>query len=433
MAKKTTPIRLRIAQTIAGKSFIPALGPIPSVGTTNRINDFTDKTSQLSAIVGWVSAANYAIVEDVSAVELVLYKKMPDGDKERIYEHEILDLLAQPNAVHSYEQFAQLHHTYVNVTGEGYILMLDGSGEPFTPTMGKLPTALHLLPAHEATLKVINDNYYQSVIKHGEKSYDVRSVLRDLVPDPLRPLYGRSVIAASAVEIDTDGQMKNWNRRFFANEARPGMVFSTEGELSEESYARLDQQIKDKHSGTENAYKPILVENGVTVHPYMLNQRDLDFLSSREFSRDEILAMMRVSPAMLGMVENVNKANMEGALAIHAKINTIPRMRRFVTLLNNLLVQKYDRTLELGFISPLGEDKTAKLEEAKAGVNSWMTIDEVRATYGMEPLPNGEGAQLYIQGIVTPLGVISQPSKASTETKGNKGVEGEQSRPKPRR
>lgn len=432
MAKKTTPIRLRIAQTIAGKSFIPSLD-IPAGVSANRINDFGDKASQLRAVMGWVNAGNEAIVQGVSSVEIILNRIKPDGDKERIYSHEALDLLYEPNAVHSYEQLMQLHHTYVNVTGEGYLSMVDQDGKPFTPSMGKLPSALHILPAHETSLQIVNDNYYQSVIRHKGNSYDVRSVLRDLLPDPLNPYYGRSIIAASAASIDTDEKMKQWNNNVFANDARPSAVFTTNEELSKDAYDRLNQQIKDQHSGSANAYKPLLLENGATVHPYMLNQRDLDFLNSRKFSRDEILAMMRVSPSMLGMVENVNKANMEGAIDIHHVINTIPRVRRFVTMLNMRLMRHYDRTLEFDFISPLGDDKEQKLKEAIEGVNKWMTIDEVRAMYGMEPLPDGQGAQLYAQGIVTPLSVISQPVATQTTVKAVKSAEGEQSRPKPKR
>lgn len=433
--KNQPPIRVRIAQLVAGKSFIPSL---PSVGYgagAARINEYRDKASQLQANLGWVSAANEAIVSSVAAVELVLYKKLPDGDKERVHEHEILDLLNQPNSIHGYEQFVQLHHTYVNITGEGYILLLDKNGQPFEPRMGRLPAALHLLPSHEASIQLRNDDYYNSQVMYKGTAYPIGTVIRDLVPDPMRPYYGRSVIAASASSIDTDEQMKEWNRNFFANEARPGMVFTTNEELSDASYERLNQQIKDMHTGTTNAYKPLLLENG-TVQPYMLNQKDLDFMNSRAFSRDEILAMMRVSPSLLGMVENVNKANMEGALDIHALINTIPRMRRFVTLLNNQLVKPFDRTLELGFISPLSDDKKQKLEEAKAGVNAWMTIDEVRDMYGMEALPSGAGEQLYVQGIVTPLEVLAnppapaKPSEADPNTA--KSLEGEHGRPKPR-
>ncbi|WP_407107253.1 phage portal protein [Rhodococcus aetherivorans] len=413
MPKDKTPLRVKIASKIAGKTFIPSLAAIDARlmgGGTHMINDFRDKQSQLEANLGWVAAANEAIVQGILSVPIKLGKKKSDGSREEVFDHDLLDLIKSPSAVHRYGQFADLHHTYVNLTGEGYILMLDRNGQPTEPRKGVLPASLHVLPAHAADLKLDQSNYYMSLVRHNGKEYPINTVIRDLVPDPLEPYRGRSVIAQGATTIDTDQQMKNWNRGFFANDARPGMVFTTNEELSDEAYNRLNQQIIDQHAGTANAYKPLLLENG-TVQPYMLNQKDLDFLSSREFSRDEILAMMRVSPAMLGMVENVNKANNEAALEIHHVINTIPRLTRFVDLLNAVLVTPYDRSYEFYFDSPIKEDAEAKLAEAKAGVNSWMTIDEVRALYGMDPLPNGQGEQLYAQGILTPLSVISNPKE----------------------
>jgi phage portal protein BeeE len=99
--------------------------------------------------------------------------------------------------------------------------------------------------------------------------------------------------------------MKEWNRRFFANNARPSLIFNTNEPLDDDAYERWRKQFQDEHGGTENAYKALLIEGG-DAKPYMLNQQDLDFLNSRKFSRDEILAMWRVSPGIIGAVENVN-------------------------------------------------------------------------------------------------------------------------------
>lgn len=412
MPKDKTPFRIKLARSIAGKSFIPNLDlhdRLMSGNGANVINDFNTKLAQLEGNLGWVAAANEAIVQGIIGVPIRLYRKETDGTRTEIFKHDLLDLIASPNAVHRYKQFADLHHTYVNLTGEGYILMLDRAGQPFEPKKGALPSSLHILPAHGTELK-LGTTYYESVVRFNNKEYPITSVIRDLVPDPLDPYRGRSIIAAAAKTIDTDEQMKDWNRRFFANNARPGLVFSTNEELSDEAYRRWKEQFSEEHTGAANAYKNLLIEGG-SVQPYMMNQHDLDFLASRKYSRDEILAMMRVSPSMLGMVENVNKANNDGALEIHHKLNTIPRLDRFLDLLNAVLVTPYDRNYEFDFESPVPEDKESKLKEAEGGVNKWMTIDEVRALYGMDPLPNGDGNQLYVQGIMTPLKAISSPSK----------------------
>lgn len=409
------PIRLRLARAILGaraKEFIPPLTTFDGWGmdATGRLKSFKTKPEQLQANIGWVFAANTAIADPCAAVELKLYRKKKDGDREEVTDGpalELMDLMDAPNLAHTGEQLRQLHFTYMNLVGESYVLMLK-NGEPYVPAKGILPDALQILPSHQCQF-ILGDTYTKSSIKFGQVKYPITAFIRDINPDPNNPYLGRSVIAAAAATIDTDEQMKEWNRRFFANNARPSLVFSSKEGLDDESYERWRKQFLDEHTGTENAYKPLLIEGG-DVKNVMMSQSDLDFLESRKFSKDEILAMFRVSPGILGMTENVNRANMDAAFYLHAVINVLPRVRQFVKQLNATLVQVYDPSLELDFENPVPEDVDAKLKAAKEGVNKWWTIDEVRDMYGEDPLPNKLGGQLYVPTATVSLDTIADPN-----------------------
>jgi HK97 family phage portal protein len=402
MAANKPPIRVRLANAILGsrvKGFISPLSPLDgwTLDGTGRLNQYTNATEQLKANMGWIFTANTAIVDPCSAVPLKLFKKATKGqEREEVDDHELLDLLSNPNAVHTGEQLRQLHHTYMNLVGESYILMTDLMGNPFAPAKGKLPAAFHILPAHQVSFE-LGSSYSSSWVKYNNIKYPLPSVIRDINPDPVNPYLGRSTIAAAAATIDTENQMKEWNRRFFANNARPSLIFSTNEQLDNDAYERWKAQFSDDHTGTENAFKPLLIEGG-DAKPYMLSQSDLDFLESRKFSRDEILAMFRVNPGIIGSVENVNKATITAAFYLHAVINIEPRVRQFVRQLNASLVQLYDSTLELDYENPVPEDVEAKLQAAKEGTNVWWTIDEARAMYGDDPLPDGLGEHIIIPG-----------------------------------
>lgn len=114
----------------------------------------------------------------------------------------------------------------------------------------------------------------------------------------------------------------------------------------------------------DGAFKSLVVENG-DVNPYMLTHQDLDFLASRAFTRDEILAIFSVSPSMLGMTTNFNRANMDAARYLHILLNVIPRLDDEMAMWNTQLVKKYDPTLELYYECPIPEDVGAKLKEAR--------------------------------------------------------------------
>lgn len=399
MAVSKPSIRQRVARRILGsqtKDFVQALSPLDgwSLNGTGRLQQYWDKASQMSANAGWCFAANTAIVDPTASVPLHLYFKKKDGDREEVFQHEILELLKAPNLVHTGEQMFQLHHTYMNFTGESYIWMIR-HGDGFEPRRGQLPDALQIFPSHQIQFH-LGTSYSKSVVKYNKTDYPITQFIRDLNPDPNQPYYGRSIIAAAAAAIDTEGQMVEWNRRLFANAGRPSMVFETNEALDDEAYRRWKMQFMDENTGAENAFKPLLIEGGTVTT--LMKQTDLDFINSRKFSRDEILAMWRVSPGVIGSVENVNRSNLEAGFYIHALINVVPRVRQFVRQLNATLVSVYDPNLELDYENPVPEDIEAKLKAAKEGINKWWTIDEVRDLYGDKPLPNGLGTEIVITG-----------------------------------
>lgn len=408
MKKLSLTDRVRVAVTGQTKGFIPSLAAIDAWGDT-PLSRYTTGPEQLRANIGMVYAANTAIVEPTAAVQLKLGKRGADGEIEEILEHPLLDLLENPSKAHDGETMRELHHTYRNLVGESYFLMVKG-GRPFEMKLGQLPDALQVLPAHLVEFKLGKSRYSDSTIKYGQTEYKLSEIIRDFVPDPGNPYVGRSIVSAAAAAIDTDESMQNWNRRMFKNNGRPGLVFNLQGDNIDSSvYDNLKQQMQELYSGG-NTFKSLVVENG-EVKPYMLNAQDLDFLASREFTQGEILGMFKVASAMIGMTKEFNRANMDGARYAHYLINVVPRLRKEVRMWNNALVKPYDPTLELYFDNPVPEDVEAKLKEATEGVNSWLTIDEVRAERGLDELPGGLGAQLYVPINTVPLSDISAPIK----------------------
>ena len=424
--------RLRIAFTGETKAFIPPLPDIDGLDSSAPLATFETKTEQLRKNIGWVFAANSAIVDDVAAVPLKLYRKKKDGDREEILEHEILDLInKEPSLVHDGESMRVLLHTYRNLTGEAFLLMRR-DGVPTDVRPGRLPQALEILPSHVTEFKLGKERYTDSTVRFGQTDYPIAEVLRSFIPNPADPYQGRSIISAAAAPVDSDEQMQSWNRRMFQNNARPGLIFNLTGDnVDSEVYDRLKSQVEEMYTN-DGVFRSLVVENG-EVKPYMLNQQDLDFLNSRAFTRDEILAMFKVPSAMLGMSKDYNRANIDGARYIHYLTNVVPRLRREVSMWNRLLVQPYDPTLELGFVNPIPEDVEARLNEAKAGTNTWMTIDEVRAERGMEPLPDKLGEQLYVPINSVPLASIATTLKPqpAQDANGNPS-EGKKSLPKPK-
>ena len=154
---------------------------VGDVGESITVSEYKTKQAQLMANVGWVYAANQVIADDCSAVRLKLMHKMADGDEEEVFSHEILDLLDDPNNVITAKQLWNLYYSYLNLTGEAYILKLDQNGNALEDK-SKLPSALFPLPSHLCDFHVGEKSWDESYVLYNGDRYPINAVLRDLNP-----------------------------------------------------------------------------------------------------------------------------------------------------------------------------------------------------------------------------------------------------------
>ena len=369
---------------------------VGDVGESITVSEYKTKQAQLMANVGWVYAANQVIADDCSAVRLKLMHKMADGDEEEVFSHEILDLLDDPNNVITAKQLWNLYYSYLNLTGEAYILKLDQNGNALEDK-SKLPSALFPLPSHLCDFHVGEKSWDESYVLYNGDRYPINAVLRDINPDPENIYNGMSIVRKASLTVDTDIQMKRWNNKLFKNGARPGVVVEVPDQLKDDAYNRLKQQFDEQYRGVGNAFNRVILEGGAKMSPFMMTTQDLDFLESKRFTRDEILAMFKVSGSNLGITEDVNRANAEAQEYSYAKRCIKPRLEQFVDFMNKRLLHPiYGGEYKLDFEDPIPENTEMRLREAEAGVNKWLTINEVRDMYGREALQNGNGDQLYV-------------------------------------
>ena len=395
-------IRKRFEQT--NKAFIPSLGDVFNGGDAfsmdaqSRVRKYGSKAEQIEANVGWTYSANDFIAEAFASVEMQLYDKKSE---KVITDHELITLIDSPNAIQNTEYtFRQLYSTYIKLTGEFYALPI------YINDNDALPAAIHILPPHTCSVEW-KSSYDESIVRVGNtKTYALTDVIRDIKPDPKNPKEGRGVVAAAASAIDIDEKAKEYNQQFYANSARPSIVVETNEALGTKERKRFEQQFNEQHTGVDSAFKPLIIEGGKVTFG-MLTQKEMDFLETRKFTKDEIFAMFKVPAGLVGMIASFNKANIEGAEYNFAKYVLEPLSKKWVQLWNQTLVARYNEKMKTDLIfrhvSTIPEDMKQKLDKIKS-TGAIMTIDEQRAEIGLEPLPNGEGAALV--GAGSPIQMI---------------------------
>jgi len=152
-------------------------------------------------------------------------------------------------------------------------------------------------------------------------------------PHPSKPWSGLSPMEAAAKGITIDQSAEEYSESFFKNAGIVSGVLEFREEADKKVLRQYKRQFQQEHGGAENAYKVLVTELGTKFTNISTSQKDMDFISQREWSRDEIIAVFRCNKHILGLTDSYNKATaMEAEKSFYTHA-IIPRATTFQQVL----------------------------------------------------------------------------------------------------
>ena len=164
----------------------------------------------------------------------------------------------------------------------------------------------------------------------------------------------------------------------------------------------MRKQWEEGHKGTTRAHRIAVLEEGLKYKPVSLSPRDMEFLKQRKLCREEICAVFKVPPALVGLYEYANYANAEHQNKAFWQKAIIPKLHKLEHKLNNSFLPmfehgrsrdsgKYFVRFDTSAIDALKESEDAKSQVQERLVRSGiMTINEVRRLENLPPVPWGD-------------------------------------------
>lgn len=367
----------------------------------------------LKSSVGWVYACVSAICDEIANIDLHLYK-YSNKKTEEVEQHPVLDILNKANDFTTKFDLFWLSQQYLELTGEC---------PWFVAKQGMKPTALYLLRPDKIEAKgAVNgqsDRLIEKYIYRVERGREIEISPDELIfikyPDPVRPFRGKGTLEAAALTFDIDDYSEKFNRNFFYNSAKPFGVLKTDQKLTNSQREQLKKSIKTTYSGLDNAHKTMVLESGLDFSPLQLSQHDMDFMEQQRFSRDKILGIFKVPRTVIGLTDDVNRANAEATDYVFSKRTIKPKMQRFIEQLNEFLLPMFAGTenMFLDFSDPVPENMEVKSKVYQTAIDSgYMTIDEVRNKEGLGDY-GGDARKIHLPMNMMPIegGAKKQPKK----------------------
>jgi HK97 family phage portal protein len=219
--------------------------------------------------------------------------------------------------------------------------------------------------------------------------------------NPGNRYVGLSPVEALANQAIGDLKQTEWNKNFFAedNGKIPGALAFADA-ITNPDWERLNKEVREEYGGTKRKMMMLrgVGSGGIQWVPMAMSQKDMDFLASREFTKEEIFAMF--APGLSSVLAvNATEANALAGRASFMDFAIWPAHQMIAEKISNNLLPLYGENLVAEFEDVRIIDRATQLQEQSAYERTH-TIDEIRQEYyGDDPLmmdgvPDERGALL---------------------------------------
>lgn len=337
----------------------------------------------------YVFACVSKIAEEIGNAELHLFQILNTaGDTKEIMVHPALDLIYRVNPFQTKAQFFETTIINLKLVGEAFWFKVRNE-------QGQVVELWNLRPDY---ITIVKDP--ETFIKHYEFRKDDGTVTiflpEDIVhhkyPSPLDQYRGTSPLKAAAVRVDIEEYASIYQRDFFLNSARPDAVLQFEGNLSPEQKDEIRDGWNNRYQGKGKSSKIGILEGGVKYQQLSISQREMDYIESMKFTRDDILVVFKTPKPIVAITDDVNRANAEAAKEVYMANTVKPELRRLVEQINEMLIYPdFGDSFFLDFDDPTPENREQTIKEYESGLTQgYITRNEVRQREGLEPVDGGD-------------------------------------------
>ncbi|QLD10900.1 phage portal protein [Microbacterium oleivorans] len=205
-----------------------------------------------------------------------------------------------------------------------------------------------------------------------------------------------------------------WNRG-----ARPSLVVKHPKTISDGALNRLAGQIDRQYSGTDNAGRPLILEEAMEATVVQLSAEEMQYIESRKLNREEVCGAYDVPPPVVHILDKATFSNITEQLRSMYRDTMAPRFELFESVVDHQLVPDFYG--DGGVFTKFNMDEVLRgdFETRATAVGSLiergvMTPAEARPLFNLPPA--GEEANvLYANAALIPLGYNPRAHQVATD------------------
>ncbi len=319
---------------------LEAVAPLGTAGRAHAYQYAFDPRALIhdrAQLSSWVYDCIRLRAESLASVRWYAVRQTSEGESEALDpQHPLNTLLGKANKHWTFSEFSERAQMGLDSTGNAYITILRVRGVP--REMWVMP------PGTMSPIPSDSGNFidgYESNVNGRRRRVAAEDVIHLQYPNINDPYCGLAPMESIKTAVDLDVRSVEWNRSLIENRAVPETVVSFPGSLGEKAYDNVIERLQESHQGPECAGTPWVLDSGAKMESFGTSPRDMDWLASRRFAREEICSAFNVSPLLIGALEGSTFNNIATANKMFWANGMVPVMRRWTDQLNLKIAPAY--------------------------------------------------------------------------------------------
>jgi HK97 family phage portal protein len=305
-------------------------------------------------------------------------------------DHPLYELLRwQPNDQHTAFEFYQLMDVRRLLHGNAYAAIIRG--------LGGRPIALQPIDPFSVTVQQMPDwslKYFITLPGGHSTEWPAADMLhvRDLSHNGIIGA-GRAKLAHEAIRVARAAEKAQAS--IFENGMIMGGALTHPQALGPEAYKRLTDSLADRYSGTDNAGKWLVLEEGMKAERFTMTGQEAQTVEARNHQIEDVARVWGVPRPFLMMDDTSWGSGIEQLAIMFVRFGLNPGIIAWEQALRRVLLKPQERKQyaidvdEHELLRGTMKDQAEFFSKALAG-HPWLVQNEVREEAGYGDLPNAD-------------------------------------------